>query len=138
MSTRLARANEPERVLRRLQISALVYAVLGVALFALRSLEQAAFLTLGAAVSIVSFRGLRALVERLGPQRKGSPDDRGRHRIWLRFSLLLLIPLATLWLDSERTLAFLVGFSVLPLALMTEGIYQLYTGLTAGREHGSS
>ena len=125
-------------MLRRLQVSALIYAGVGVVLLSFRSLELAVFLTLGAAVSIVSFRGLRVLVESLGTAGKGKLDERSRRRIWFRFSFLILIPLATLWLDSERTLALLVGFSVLPIALMTEGIYQVYASMTAGREHGSS
>ena len=137
MTSRLDRATEPARVMRRLQVTALIYGVVGAVGFSLRSLEQTVFLTLGAAVSIVSFRSLRALVGQLGTAEKGNPDERGRQRIWLRFPLLLLIPLVTLWLDSERTLALLVGFSVLPLALMTEGIYQIYASMTAGREHGS-
>ena len=137
MASSIERATEPERVLRRVEVSALILALAGLAFFATRSLVEAVFLTLGAGISIVSFRGLRALVGRLGAPGKGKPDDRSRRRIWLRFSLLILIPLTTLWLDSARTLALLVGFSVIPLALVSEGFYQIYVGLTVGKTHGS-
>ena len=112
----------------------------GLLLLVRRSYEGALVLTLTAAASIVAFRGLQGLVARLGAGegRSGAPtsfDARGRRLVWLRFSLLLLVPLASLWLDSERALALILGFSVLPLAIITEGLLQLAHAL-AVRDHG--
>jgi hypothetical protein len=49
---------------------------------------------------------------------------------------LTIAPLASLWMDSERALALVLGFSVLPLAIMTEGLLQLVFALV-DRDHGN-
>lgn len=129
-------------MLRRLERLAAAYAIAGVGLLLVgrRSFGGAVVLTLTAAVSIVAFRGLQELVGRLqvGEGRSGTPESSARLRrrlVWLRLSLLLLIPLASLWLDSERALALILGFSVLPLAIMTEALLQLASILVV-RNHG--
>jgi hypothetical protein len=140
------RWNDPPRVLRRLERLAGAYGVAGaMAMLALRRSPAAAVvLTLAAAASIVAFRGLQGLVGRLqagagttetSEQRRGG-DRRSRRFVWVRFALLLLVPLVSLWLDSERALALVLGFSVLPLAVMTEGLLQLLY-LLAPRDHGN-
>jgi hypothetical protein len=129
-------------VLRRLEWLAGGYGV-GAALWLLsarRSLAAALVLTLTAAASIVAFRGLQGLVGQLRagdgrPDHRSSIDRRGRRLVWLRFSLLTIAPLASLWMDSERALALVLGFSVLPLAIMTEGLIQLVFVLV-DRDHG--
>jgi len=137
---------DPARVLRRLEWLAALYGVAGALwLLAVRgSLAAALVLTLTAVVSIVSFRGLQGLVGHLqaGTDRPESrsensrpSDRRSRRLVWLRFSLLTLAPLASLWLDSERALALILGFSVLPLAIMTEGLVQLVFVLV-DHDHG--
>lgn len=137
--------NHPERVLRRLERLAAAYGVAGAVLLLVlrRSVAAALVLTLTAAASIVAFRGLQGLVGRLqagagteepGTRRDG--DRRSRRLVWLRFGLLLLVPLASRLLDSERALALVLGFSVLPLAIMTEGLLQLVYVL-APRDHGN-
>ena len=136
-------------MLRRLERLAGAYGVAGAVMILVlrRSVAAAVVLTLAAAASIVAFRGLQGLVGRLqadadtetSEQRRdgGGRSRRFRRRfVWLRFVLLLLVPLASLWLDSERALALLLGFSVLPLAIMTEGLLQLLHVL-ATRNHGS-
>jgi hypothetical protein len=110
-----------------------------------RAWSAALVLTLAAVASIVAFRSLQGLVGRLSAgqlrsgqlhaeqlqtgSRKSDPrasiDRRSRRLVWLRFSLLTLTPLVSLWLDSERALALILGFSVLPLAIMSEGLLQL-------------
>ena len=136
---------DPARVLRRLEWLAALYGVAG-ALWLLAgrgSVAGALVLTLTAAVSIVSFRGLQGLVgqlqagtDRPEPRSETRPSDRrSRRLVWLRFSLLTLAPLASLWLDSERALALILGFSVLPLAIMTEGLVQLGF-LLVDHDHG--
>jgi hypothetical protein len=141
--------NDPARVLRRLEWLAGAYGVAGGALVLVlrRSVGAAVVLTLAAAASIVAFRGLQGLVGRLQAgadtetseqRRDGGRRSRrfSRRFVWLRFALLLLVPLASLWLDSERALALVLGFSVLPLAIMTEGLLQLVYVL-APRNHGN-
>jgi hypothetical protein len=132
-------------VLRRLEWLAALYGLAGALwLLALRgSVAGALVLTLTAAVSIVSFRGLQGLVGQLQagagrpePRSETRPSDRrSRRLVWLRFSLLTLAPLASLWLDSDRALALILGFSVLPLAIMTEGLLQLVFVLV-DHDHG--
>ena len=133
---------EPALVLRRLEWLAAFFGLIeGLWLLAARrSVTAALVLTLTAAASIVAFRGLQGLVGQLqagtGEPDPGTPiDRRSRRLVWLRFSLLTLAPLASLWMDSERALALILGFSVLPLAIMTEGLLQLVFVL-ADRPHG--
>jgi hypothetical protein len=146
--------SEPTRVLRRLEWMAAGYGLAGALTLLLlrRSPGGALVLTLAAAASIVAFRGLQGLVGqfaagqgagRLLPDETphGSSDTRrpierrSRRLVWLRFSLLTLAPLVSLWMDSERALGLVIGFSALPLAILTEGLLQLGYGLMA-RNHG--
>jgi hypothetical protein len=130
-------ALEPARVLRRVERVSLGWALVGLLVFLPRDLGAALALTLGATVSIVSFRGLQGLVGRLGAAREGTVDPRSRRRIFLRFLLLLLTPLVALWLEPERLLALVAGLSVLPLALLTEAFFQIFAISKTGRNHGS-
>jgi hypothetical protein len=117
------------------------YGVTGAAILLLgrRSAGGALVLTLAAAASIVAFRGLQRLVGQLaagGPEHRRPIDRRSRRLVGLRFSLLTLAPLASLWMDSERALALVVGFSALPLAVLTEGLLQLGFALIGRDRHG--
>ena len=102
-----------------------------------RTLDGAAILTLAAAASIVSFRGLQRLVWRLGPRNGGKIDRRSQVSAGLRFAIILFLPAASLWLDSRQTLALIVGFSAFPLALMTEGVSQFFRTSSPDTPHGS-
>lgn len=107
-----------------------------------RSPGGALVLTLAAAASIFAFRGLQGLVGQLAAGSSESPgtrrpiDRRSRRLVWLRFSLLTLAPLISLWMDSERALGLVMGFSVIPLAAVTEGLLQLGFVLMGRRQHG--
>jgi hypothetical protein len=130
----------PAKVLRRLEWVAAAYGLAGALwiLLARRSVGAALVLTLAAAASIVAFRGLQGLVGQLAAGGSGTPrpiDRRSRRLVWLRFSLLTLAPLVSLWMDSERALGLVIGFSTLPLAVVTEGLLQVGYGLIA-RNHG--
>jgi hypothetical protein len=127
-------------VLRRLEWVAAAYGLAGALWILLErcSVGAALVLTLAAAASIVAFRGLQGLVGQLAAGRPGTPraiDRRSRRLVWLRFSLLTLAPLVSLWMDSERALGLVIGFSVLPLAVVTEGVLQVGWVLMA-RNHG--
>jgi hypothetical protein len=130
----------PARVLRRLEWMAAGFALAGALwiLLARRSAGTALVLTLAAAASIVAFRGLQGLVGQLAagrPDTRKPIDRRSRRLVWLRFSLLTLAPLVSLWMDSERALGLVIGFSVLPLAVVTEGLLQVGWVLFS-RNHG--
>lgn len=132
--------SDPARVLRRLEWLAAGYGIAGAAVLLLtgRSAAASLVLTLAAAASIVAFRGLQGLVGQLAagrPDTRRPNDRRSRRLVWLRFSLLTLAPLVSLWMDSERALALVMGFSVLPLAVVTEGLLQLGNVLIRG-SHG--
>ena len=126
MSSGTRRFDQPARILQRLELMAAAYGVAAAALFAvLRSILEASILTLATAASIVAFRGLQRLVAAMGAREDGKIDRRSRVLVTLRFALLTLVPVGSLWLNPRLVLALLVGFSALPLALMTEGILLL-------------
>ena len=131
----------PARVLRRMEWLAGCFGVVGAAFLLLGrgSAQGALVLTLAAAASIVAFRGLQRLVGQLAagsPEPRRPIDRRSRRLVWLRFSLLTLAPLLSLWMDSERALGLVMGFSVIPLAAVAEGLLQLGFVLMGRREHG--
>lgn len=111
-------------ILRRIEKTMVFWGALGLVLWLgfVRSLDGSAILTLTATASIVSFRGLQRLVWRLGSRDGGKIDRRSQISAGLRFGIILLLPAASLWLDSRQTFALIIGFSALPLALMTEGV----------------
>ena len=129
----------PARVLRRLEWMAAGYGLAGAFwMLAIDAAAAALVLTLAAAASIVAFRGLQELVGQLAagrPDTRRPIDRRSRRLVWLRFSLLTLAPLVSLWMDSERALGLVIGFSVIPLAVVTEGLLQVGWVLIT-RNHG--
>ena len=133
--------SSPARVLRRLEWMAAGYGVAGAAFLLLGrgSAGGALILTLAAAASIVAFRGLQRLIGQLSagsPEKRRPLDPRSRRLVWLRFSLLTLAPLLSLWMDSERALGLVMGFSVIPLAAVTEGLLQVGFVLMGRSHHG--
>lgn len=80
-------------------------------------------LTLGSAVAILAFRSLERVVARLAPASGGGSSSLP---VVLHFALLAFVPFLALWLNSRQTLAFLIGFSCIPLGLMSEAALQLF------------
>ena len=134
---RVAELTQPARILARIERVAAVLGALGALLYLLRSPVGALVLTLTAAASIVAFHGLQNLVGRLGAGSDTKVDQRSKRLVWLRFCLLLVIPLTSLWLDAELALSLLLGFSVIPLSFVGEGFFQLFLSLTSRGENGS-
>lgn len=134
---RVAELTQPARILARIERVAAVLGALGALLYLLRSPAGALVLTLTAAASIVAFHGLQNLVGRLGAGSDTKVDQRSKRLVWLRFCLLLVIPLTSLWLDAELALSLLLGFSVIPLSFVGEGFFQLFLSLTSRGENGS-
>ena len=120
---------EIRAVLRRIERMMLFWGALALVLWLVfvGSVDGAAILTLTCTASIVSFRGLQTLVWRLGSRDGGKIDRRSQVFAALRFAIILLLPAASLWLDSRQALALIAGFSALPLALMSEGVAQFFT-----------
>ena len=76
------------------------------------------------------------LVWGLGVRDGGKIDRRSQVSAGIRFSIILLLPAASLWLDSRQAFALIAGFSALPLALMTEGVIQLFSKRRSDSPHG--
>ncbi len=134
---RVAELTQPARILARIERVAAVLGALGALLYLLRSPAGALVLTLTAAASIVAFHGLQGLVGGLGAGSDTKVDQRSKGLVWLRFCLLLVIPLTSLWLDAELALSLLLGFSVIPLSFIGEGFFQLFLSLMSRGENGS-
>jgi len=113
-------------VLRRVERTALLWGLLFVLGWAVveHSADGLLVLTLAAAASMVSFRGLRRLVWQLGAREGGKSNRPTILFAVLRLSVVALLPLASLWLDTRQVLALALGFSVLPAALMSEALLQ--------------
>jgi hypothetical protein len=113
-------------VLRRVERTALLWGLLFVLGWAVveHSVDGFIVLTLAAAASMVSFRGLQRLVWQLGAREGGKSNRPTILFAVLRLSVVALLPLASLWLDSRQVLALALGFSVLPAALMSEALLQ--------------
>ncbi len=111
-------------MLRRIEKLMVLFWLLGGVswLLFLGGFGEALILTLAAAASIVSFRGLQRLVWQMGVRDGGKIDRRSLVLAGLRFGIVLLLPVASLWLTSRQALALIAGFSSLPLAVMTEGL----------------
>lgn len=125
-SPRNAPASDEEvRILRRIASLAMVYgAVGGLAYAASRGYVGALVLTLSAVASIVNFRGLEAFAILLEPQRQGTLGVRNTLLITLRLVILAGVVLAALALGAQYLLAVILGFSVLPAALITEAVIE--------------
>ncbi len=119
--------DEPARVLRRVERTMAAGGLSGALLWLLfvGGFGEALILTLTSLASIVSFRGLQRLVGRLGAHDGGKFSRRSQLSAGLRFATILLLPAVTIWMTSRQALALIAGFSVLPLGLMSEGLWQL-------------
>lgn len=125
------------RILRRIAWLAVAYALVGAAAYGLwRGPAGALVLTLSALASIVNFRGLEAFAVLLEPQRQGTLGARNTLLITLRLVILVGVISAALALGAKYLLAVILGFSVLPGALITEAVIES-TGLDRnGNRHG--
>lgn len=137
--------------LRRIEILAVAWAAAaGLGYGVGRSWAGAAVLTGASAASIVAFRGLQRVVSALGPEepagRSPGPElakpepDTGKiaGKIGWRTGLGALVRLGLLagivaagsfLLEPEHFPAIVLGFSTLPAALMTEGLWQVVRAL---------
>lgn len=119
------RKSEEVRILRRIASLAVVYgAAGGVACAVWRGPVAGVVLTLSALASIVNFRGLEAFAILLEPQRQGTLGARNTLLITLRLVILAGVVVAALALGARYLLAVILGFSVLPAALITEAVIE--------------
>lgn len=112
---------------------AATYGALGGLAYAVwRGPAGALVLTLSALASIVNFRGLEAFAILLEPQRQGTLGARNTLLITLRLVILAGVVSAALVLGARYLLAVILGFSVLPAALVTEAVIEA-CGVDRGR-----
>ena len=103
---------------RRVFRCALLVTVAAAALALIWSLSAALTLTAAGLVSSFSFRGLEMQVRALEPRADGRPGARNVLFIVLRYSLLSAFIVAVLLVGSREFIALILGFSVVPLALL--------------------
>lgn len=120
-------------ILRRIWVVMWAYLAVGAsASLLLASWRAALVLTLAAAATMVSFRGLEALVGRLDARPGGGPGFGFVLGLILRLLLLGAALVAILQIGPDERLAVVLGVSVLPAALMAEAAWQLLRLLTHG------
>lgn len=103
------------------------WAILGAgAWLILRSTYGLIALTGGALAGIVLFRGLQRATRRWAAPSEDKNDSVSALPLILRFGILALLPVSTLWLDNEQALALIVGFTSLPLGLTSEAVSQFF------------
>ena len=147
-------ALEDPGTLRRLELLAVAWTVVGAAGFLIAGAPAAALVLTGAsALSIVAFRGLQWIVSALQPEERagseagsGKTEGGGEGRspragrrpglaALVRFVVLFgLLSAGALLLDREDFPAIVLGFSTLPASLISEGLYQAARSIR-GRDH---
>lgn len=103
---------------RRVHRWALVLTVVGGAVALAWSRSAALALTAAGLVSSFSLRGLEMQVRALEPSADGRPGAKNLVFIVLRYSLLSAFIVAALLVGSREFIALILGFSVVPLALL--------------------
>ncbi len=103
---------------RRVLRCSLVVTVVAGALALVWSLSAALTLTAAGLVSSFSFRGLEMQVRALEPRADGRVGSKNTLFIVLRYSLLSAFIVAALLVGSREFIALILGFSVVPLALL--------------------
>lgn len=137
-------------LLRRLELLAVGWTAVGAGGFVLAgSGTRALVLTGASAASIVAFRGLQRIVSAIGPRdgtrdqsparEPAPPTGEGRRgpglAVLIRLGLLgALLVAGSVLLAPGHFPAFVLGFSTLPAALMTEGLLQAGRALR-GKDH---
>ena len=87
----------------------------------------AAGFLLGAAISMVNYRGLKHLVESMGGRTPGRSSI-GGFRFFIRFVLLAAVTYVILRFSTINVLAVLVGLFVLIGAVFIEAASEIYAG----------
>lgn len=93
-------------------------------------------LTLGGAASIFGLRSLRGLIGRLTPSGRGGVDPGLAALLLLRAVTLGGLLILVLAVSSTLILPLLLGLSVVPAALICEGITQLLRPAAGDHRHG--
>ncbi len=107
----------------------LLLTALGAAASLAWSPGRAVALTAGGLVSSVSFRGLEMQVRALSPSVDGRAGARNTLFTVLRYSLLSAFIVAALLVGPREFIALILGFSVVPLALVASELARLVSSL---------
>jgi hypothetical protein len=122
---------------RRIERMAVAYlALAATAMWILTDANQAIVLTLIGSLSIVNFRALQLQVSLLEPRSDGRLGARNTLLLVLRLTFLGALVSGALLLGRNFILALVLGFSVIPAALMTEGVVRV-AGFLRKANHGS-
>ena len=123
-------------MVRRIERWAWTYSVAGGLWFALwQDWRAALVLTVTGVLSIVNFRALQLQVRLLAPRVDGRLSTADGLLLLLRLSFLGGIVFGAFYLGSKYLLALILGFFTLPLALMSEALWQLF-GMVRGTIDG--
>ena len=133
----MARANDELAVMsRRVVRCALVVTAAGGAFALAWSPSAAVTLTVAGLVSSFSFRGLEMQVRALEPRADGRAGARNTLFTLLRYSLLSAFIVAALVVGSREFIALILGFSVVPLALLISELAGRFHYLSRFNRHG--
>ena len=100
------------------------------------SLSAAITLTVAGLVSSFSFRGLEMQVRALEPRADGRTGAKNTLFTLLRYSVLSAVIVAALVVGSTEFIALILGFSVVPLALLFSELAGRFHYLSRFNRHG--
>lgn len=121
---------------RRVEVFACVLGLLAAAgLWIAVGRNAALVLTLTAAVGIVHFRALQVQVRLLAPRSDGRPGGEFGLLALVRLTFVGTLTIGALFLGSRYPLALILGFSVIPAALMAEALLRV-AGIVRGVADG--
>lgn len=133
----VARTNDELAVMsRRVVRCALGVTAVGGALALAWSLSAALTLTAAGVVSSFSFRGLEMQVRALEPHADGRVGAKNILFIVVRYSLLSAFIVAALLVGSREFIALILGFTVVPLALLISELAGRFHFLSRFNRHG--
>lgn len=121
---------------RRVVRCSLAVTAVGGALALVWSLSAALTLTAAGVVSSFSFRGLEMQVRALEPRADGRVGAKNILFIVLRYSLLSAFIVAALLVGSREFIALILGFTVVPLALLISELAGQFHFLSRFNRHG--
>ncbi len=121
---------------RRVVRCSLCVTAVGGALALAWSLSAALTLTVTGVVSSFSFRGLEMQVRALEPNADGRVGTKNILFIVVRYSLLSAFIVAALLVGSREFIALILGFTVVPLALLISELAGRFHFLSRFNRHG--
>jgi hypothetical protein len=124
-------SEKPAEVLRRIRwLSVASYVLMAVFLSIYRGFEALVGLTCSAAVIMINFLWLEEIVDNLIQQTPHLHTRRLTFRTLARFALLGVALTVTIYVARFNALSVLLGFSIVVVGIMGEGLYTVYRSFT--------